>query len=242
MGAVIRLHVKQPLSAGQMVHLEKGQAHYLFHVMRLRVGDTVLIFDGASGEWRAEVNEIGKRTGSLLCREQTKPLLMPPDVWVLFAPIKKARTDFIVEKAAEMGARRIVPVITAFTNAARIQRDRLQAHVIEAVEQCGGTFVPEVTEAAKFNALFPTFERGRQIMFCDETKLGEPVDDLDRDLKSSPWAIMIGPEGGFSEDERRRLTHLPQAHPVSLGPRVLRADTAVVAAMALWQRHFGDWR
>ncbi|HEX9857421.1 MAG TPA: RsmE family RNA methyltransferase, partial [Paracoccaceae bacterium] len=144
--AKIRLFVDQPLGAGQPVPLTADQAHYLFGVMRLGRGALVLLFNGRDGEWRAGVAEAGKRGGVLVCETQTRPLQMPPDLWLLFAPIKKARTDFIVEKAAEMGAARIVPVQTQFTNAERIRQDRLQAHAVEAAEQCGGTFVPQVAD------------------------------------------------------------------------------------------------
>ncbi len=145
--AKIRLFVDQPLGPGQAVALNGDQAHYLFAVMRLGKGAAVLLFNGRDGEWRADVAEAGKRGGVLICDEQTRPLQMPPDLWLLFAPIKKARTDFIVEKATEMGAARIMPVQTRFTNSERIRQDRLQAHAVEAAEQCGGTFVPEVADA-----------------------------------------------------------------------------------------------
>ena len=142
--ARIRLYVDHPLGQGQSVPLSRDQAHYLFGVMRLGVGDAVKLFNGEAGEWRAEVVEAGKRGGVLSCTHQTARQMMPPDLWLLFAPIKKARTDFIVEKAAELGVRRILPVQTRYTNADRIRQDRLQAHAVEAAEQCGGTFVPEV--------------------------------------------------------------------------------------------------
>ncbi|SFC93175.1 16S rRNA (uracil(1498)-N(3))-methyltransferase [Tropicimonas isoalkanivorans] len=236
--AKVRLYVEQSLHEGQSVSLTREQAHYLFGVMRLGVGDDVLVFDGRSGEFRAEVSETGKRGGQLDCREQTRPLQVPPDLWLLFAPIKKARTDFIVEKAAEMGAARICPVQTEFTNADRIRRDRLQAHAVEAAEQCGGTFVPEVMDLQRLDRVLADWPADRRLMFCDEALVGarEALTGT-----AGPWAILIGPEGGFSDAERDRLHALPQASAVSLGPRVLRADTAAVAAMALWQSTLGDW-
>lgn len=238
MSAKIRLCVDHPLGAGQSVPLDKGQAHYLFGVMRQSVGGAVLLFNGHDGEWLAEIAEAGKRGGILSCIRQTRPLMMPPDLWLIFAPIKKARTDFIVEKAAEMGAARILPVMTEFTNAGRVQRDRLQAHAVEAAEQCGGTFVPEVAEPVKFRTLLDHWDKTRQIMFCDEGLAGDTggLPDI-----TGPWAILIGPEGGFSDAERARLQALDHAHPVALGPRILRADTAAVAAMTLWQQALGDW-
>ena len=218
--------------------LSREQAHYLFGVMRLGVGAPLLLFNGRDGEWRATVAEAGKRGGTLICAEQTRQVQMPPDLWLLFAPIKKARTDFIVEKAAEMGARRIVPVQTDFTNAGRVQRDRLQAHAVEAAEQCGGTYVPQVGEMVRLDTVLRDLG-DRQVMFCDEAKVGgSPT----LPNTQGPWAILIGPEGGFSDKERARLHALDTAHAVSHGPRILRADTAAVAAMTVWQQCLGDWK
>ncbi len=238
--AKVRLYVDHPLGEGQTIPLERDQANYLFAVMRLSVGDVVSLFNGRDGEWRAEVVVANKRNGVLICVQQTQPLQMPPDLWLCFAPIKKARTDFIVEKAAEMGACRIVPVQTEYTNSDRMRQDRLQAHAVEAAEQCGGTYVPEVTELTKLDKLLEDWPVGRQLMFCDEAEVGSA-----KQLAASeggPWAILIGPEGGFSPPERERLRALPFAHVVSLGPRILRADTAAVAAMTLWQQALGDWQ
>ncbi|MEL6807226.1 MAG: 16S rRNA (uracil(1498)-N(3))-methyltransferase [Pseudomonadota bacterium] len=236
----IRLYVDHPLGQGQSVPLSRDQAHYLFGVMRLTVGGAVALFNGRDGEWRADVIEAGKRGGVLACATQTRPLQMPPDLWLLFAPIKKARTDFIVEKAAEMGARRIVPVQTDFTNAGRVQRDRLQAHAVEAAEQCGGTFVPDVAEMVKLDRALTDLD-GRALMFCDEALAGAEDTSALPEIPG-PWAILIGPEGGFSDKERARLHALDRAHAVALGPRILRADTAAVAALTLWQRQLGDWQ
>ncbi|MEM8654816.1 MAG: 16S rRNA (uracil(1498)-N(3))-methyltransferase [Pseudomonadota bacterium] len=238
--AKIRLYVDQPLGQGQSVPLSREQAHYLFGVMRLSVGAAVLLFNGVDGEWRAEVVEAGKRGGTLVCAAQTRPLQMPPDLWLMFAPIKKARTDFIVEKAAEMGARRIVPVQTEFTNAGRVSRDRLQAHAVEAAEQCGGTYVPEVAEMVRLDRALADLG-ARQVMFCDEALAGVEDSGSLPDIFGS-WAILIGPEGGFSERERARLHQIDTAHAVQLGPRILRADTAAVAALTVWQQRLGDWR
>ncbi|NOD92646.1 16S rRNA (uracil(1498)-N(3))-methyltransferase [Ruegeria sp. HKCCD4884] len=240
MSAKIRLYVEQPLGQGQSVPLTRDQAHYLFGVMRLSVGGFVALFNSRDGEWLANVTEAGKRGGVLTCLEQTKPLQLPPDLWFLFAPIKKARTDFIVEKAAEMGAARILPVQTEFTNSERIRQDRLQAHAVEAAEQCGGTFVPEVTDLQRLDRVLDTWPEDRQLMFCNEAEVGSAL-RLAANEKGRPWAILIGPEGGFSEKERARLTALPYAHVVSLGPRILRADTAAVAALTMWQQALGDW-
>lgn len=237
--AKIRLYVDQPLGEGQAVALGLEQAHYLFSVMRLGEGAIVLLFNGRDGEWRARVEAAGKRGGVLRAEAQTRPLLMPPDLWLAFAPIKKARTDFIVEKAVEMGAARILPVQTRHTNSERIRQDRLQAHALEAAEQCGATMVPEVADLQSLDRMLAAWPAERRILWADEalagaaqTLAGQP---------RGPWAILIGPEGGFSEDERRRLRGMEQVVPVALGPRILRADTAAVAALTLWQAQLGDW-
>ncbi len=227
------------MGEGQTIPLTREQAHYLFGVMRLNISDAVSLFNGRDGEWRAEVAEAGKRNGSLRVDMQTRRLQMPPDLWLMFAPIKKARTDFIVEKATEMGAARICPVQTDFTNAERIRQDRLQAHAIEAAEQCGGTYVPEVCELQRLDRMLPGWPEDRQLMFCDESLVGA-AKTLGK-AQGDKWAILIGPEGGFSAAERQRLHSLPFAHAVSLGPRILRADTAAVAAMTVWQQALGDW-
>lgn len=235
--AKIRLYVEQPLGAGQSVPLSREQAHYLFAVMRLSVGARVALFNGADGEWQAEVTEAGKRGGTLHCLTQSRPLQMPRDLWLMFAPIKKARTDFIVEKAVEMGVRRIVPVQTQFTNTGRIQRERLQAHAVEAAEQCGATYVPEVADMVRLDRALADLGE-RNVMFCDEASVGgSPT----LRIGAGPWAVLIGPEGGFSDNERARFERIETAYAVSLGPRILRADTAAVAALTVWQMQLGDW-
>lgn len=241
MASKVRLYVDHPLGPGQTVPLDQAQAHYLFGVMRLGVGAMVSVFNGRDGEWDASVSQAGKRGGLLSAMAQTLPLVMPPDLWLCFAPLKKARTDFVVEKAVELGVARIVPVLTDFTNAERLRGDKVRAHVIEAAEQCGATFVPDVAEPVKLSKLLDQWPIGRQIMFCDEA-LRSHRSARPRDLVGSgPWAVLIGPEGGFSPAERDRLQGLDFAHPVSLGPRILRADTAAVAALTLWQSTLGDW-
>lgn len=240
MASKIRLYVDHPLAPGQTVPVTAEQAHYLFGVMRLAVGAIVSLFNGQDGEWDASVVTAGKRGGVVRAEVQTMPLQLPPDLWLCFAPLKKARTDFVVEKAVEMGVARIVPVQTDFTNAERLRADKVRAHVIEAAEQCGATFVPQVAEVVKLSRLLDDWPIGRQIMFCDEGLRGRPAAFATGTV--GPWAILIGPEGGFSPAERARLRGLEYAHPVSLGPRILRADTAAVAALTLWQSALGDWR
>lgn len=239
MDAKIRLYVDQPLGAGQAVALSQDQAHYLIGVMRLSEGAAILAFNGKDGEWRATLAQAGKRNAIAVCDVQTKPLHPPPDLWLLFAPIKKARTDFIVEKAVELGAARILPVQTRHTNSERIRQDRLQAHAIEAAEQCGATYVPEVTDLQHLDRLLAKWPDDRRLYWCDETALGQPATITPA---TGPAAILIGPEGGFSAEESARLRARPNVTPLSLGPRILRADTAAVAALTLWQAACGDWR
>ncbi|MES2916336.1 MAG: 16S rRNA (uracil(1498)-N(3))-methyltransferase [Pseudomonadota bacterium] len=239
MDAKIRLYVDQPLAPGQAVALSQDQAHYLTGVMRLTAGAAVLLFNGRDGEWRATLTDAGKRGAIAVADSQTKPLHLPPDLWLLFAPIKKARTDFIVEKAVELGAARILPVQTRHTNSDRIRQDRLQAHAVEAAEQCGATYVPEVAELVALDRLLAQWPTDRRLYWCDETALGQPATIPPA---SGPAAILIGPEGGFSAEESARLRGKPHVAPISLGPRILRADTAAVAALTLWQAACGDWR
>ncbi len=333
--AKVRLFVDQPLGPGQPVAVTDAQAHYLLSVMRLGSGAQVLLFNGRDGEWRATLDVAGRRQARLVAEERTAPLRLPPDLWLVFAPLKKARTDFIVEKAVELGAARILPVQTRFTNADRIRQDRLQAHAVEAAEQCGGTFVPQVDDLQPLDRLLDAWPAGRQVMWCDEHLAGKgvafapwggapgglalqpgragsqgapphpsPLPQGEREARVSPvppegevsaggcgagstaaspsppggegrgegalpvqggltpsaparprwdeaagpdrpaaapWAILIGPEGGFAEAEQARIRAMPGVHPVSLGPRILRADTAAVAALTLWQATLGDW-
>lgn len=241
-GGKIRLFVTGDLAPGAAVALDADQAHYLFTVMRLGLGAPVTVFNGRDGEWHAEVVEAGRKAGRLVARDPGRAQRHPPDLWLLFAPIKKARTDFIVEKATELGAARIQPVFTRLTASERIRPDRLRAHAIEAAEQCGETAVPEVAEPAKLDAVLAAWDPARRLMFCDETRDARPAAETLSAAPPGPWAILTGPEGGFAPDEATRLRALPYVTPVTLGPRILRADTAAVAAIALWQATLGDWR
>ncbi|MEM7709667.1 MAG: 16S rRNA (uracil(1498)-N(3))-methyltransferase [Pseudomonadota bacterium] len=237
MESKVRLHVAGPLGHGQSVEVTRDQAHYLSGVMRLSPGDTLTVFDGASGAWSARIEAVSKRGGALICGAQVAAQRDPPDLWLIFSPIKKARTDFIVEKAAELGVARILPVSTDHTNSERIRRDRLQAHAVEAAEQCGGTFVPDVEDLVPLDTLLVRWPDDRALIFCDETLAGDAAPPL----PPAPAAILIGPEGGFAEGERARLRAMQGGVSVSLGPRILRADTAAVAALTLWQAARGDW-
>ncbi len=236
----IRLFLNQPLTYGQQLVLDQSQAHYLFSVMRAQMGHAIDVFNGQDGVWTAEIISASKRAGLLRAIAQKTPQVVPPDLWLLFAPIKKARTDFIVEKATEMGVRSIQPVQTQHTNTDRINKDRLQAHAIEATEQCGGCFVPDVKDLMKLETLLAAWPKNRQLVFCDEQKI-EHTAPTGAEL-FSPGAVLIGPEGGFAPEERDQISRLPQSYAISLGPRVLRADTAAVAALTFWQLYAGDWR
>ena len=236
--AKIRLFVEQPLGQGQGIALSQAHAHYLANVLRKGTGTQVALFNSRDGEWLAEITEIGRRGALAICLGQAAPQRMPPDLWLVFAPIKKARTDFIVEKATELGAARILPVQTEFTNSERIRQDRLQAHAIEAAEQCGGTYVPEVASLKPLARVLQDWPGGRALIWADESlaDAGKPPA-----LPTAPAAILIGPEGGFSPAERTKLRAMSDVHSMSLGPRILRADTAAVAALTLWQAQQGDW-
>lgn len=235
---MIRLHVPQPLSAGAAIAPTLDQSRYLTQVMRLKAGDPLLVFNGVDGEWRCVVAEVLKKGVILRAEEQVRPQTYGPDLELIVALVKKARVETIVEKAAELGAKRVRLAITHRTNADRIRLDRLDAIAEEAAEQTGRLDVPVVDEPLKLEAILDTWEADRRLMFCDETG-GAPVASAVKE--SGAWAILIGPEGGFSPEERGRLRSLSFTTAVSLGPRILRADTAAIAAMTLWQATVGDW-
>ncbi|MCI4661071.1 MAG: 16S rRNA (uracil(1498)-N(3))-methyltransferase [Neomegalonema sp.] len=219
--------------------LERDAANYLFNVMRLGIGAQVALFNSTDGEWRAIVLKAGKRAGELRLLEPLRPASPPPDLWLLFAPLKKARMDFVIEKAVELGVRQIHPVLTRYTQSERLRLDRMQAQAVEAAEQCGMVYVPRIVEPVALAKLLADWEEARRLYFCDE-RGGAPL--LSACAKPAPAAILIGPEGGFSTEEAQALYEHPACAPVSLGPRILRAETAVVAALTLWQASAGDWR
>ena len=239
MDAKIRLYVKNQLCDAQIISLERNQANYLFAVMRQNVGNQILIFNNSDGEWLAEIVGGNKRIVTLKCLNKIRPSLAPPDIWLFFSPIKKSRTDFIVEKATELGVAEIFPTYCEFTNSERINQNRLQSHAVEAAEQCGGTYVPKVHNICKLTDTLENWPDHRNIFFCNEDEL-KPAIDLSS-LPNGPWAIFIGPEGGFSKREKNYFLQNPKTFSISLGPRILRADTAAVSALTLWQSNFGDW-
>jgi 16S rRNA (uracil1498-N3)-methyltransferase len=237
---MIRLHVPQPLSAGAAVAPTLDQSRYLTQVMRLKAGDDLLVFNGQDGEWRCTIAEVLKKGVILKAQAQVRPQTFGPDLDLIVAVVKKARVETIVEKAAELGARRVRLTLTQRTNTDRIRLDRLDAIAEEAAEQTGRLDVPAIDDPLKLSDILDGWQDGRRLMFCDETG-GSPVMSALAQSPPAPWAILIGPEGGFSPEERDRLRALPFTTAVSLGPRILRADTAAIAAMTLWQAAAGDW-
>ena len=232
-----RLFVDQPLSADLALTLDGPPAHYLATVLRLEAGAQVKLFDDRSGEWLARIDEAGRKRVSLALTRHLRPREPGPDLWLLFAPLKRAQTDWLVEKAAELGAGRLVPVLTRRTVADRVKTDRLRAITIEAAEQCDRTALPQLAEPAKLPALLKDWPEDRALLFADETG-GAPLAEVAR---PGPAAILIGPEGGFTDEERALIRAHPAARPVALGPRILRAETAALAALSLWMAAAGDW-
>ena len=237
-----RLLVDDALTAGTVVALDSDRAHYLRNVLRLKLGDRVALFNGRDGEWGAGIAGLGKRAASLEVVERTRPQETEADIWLAFAPIKRARIDFIAQKATELGATGLWPVFTKFTAMERVNLDRLRANAIEAAEQCGRLSVPEVWEPVRFDKLLDAWPADRRLICCDETGGGAPILDAARDAGPGPAGLLIGPEGGLAKEELDRLDKTPNVCRVSLGPRILRADTAALAALVCWQAAVGDWR
>lgn len=239
---MIRLFVPAPLSDGADVAPSPEQARYLVNVMRRAVGDEVLLFNGVDGEWRAVLAEVSKRGCVLRVVDQVRRQETGPDLDLIVALVKRARLETIVEKAAELGARRVRLAITRFTNADHTNVERLRAIAIEAAEQTGRLDVPEIVAPEKLDRLLAGWPPERRLMFCDEAGDARPVLEVLAGAPGSPWAVLIGPEGGFSSEERGRLRALSHVTAVTLGPRILRADTAAISALTLWQAAIGDWR
>jgi 16S rRNA (uracil1498-N3)-methyltransferase len=239
---MIRLFIPDDLAAGAALTLDEGQSRYLASVMRQGVGDAVALFNGRDGEWRAVVAEVGKRAVRLAVEAPLRAQASGPDLDLVIALVKRARLETIVEKAAELGARRVRLVTTERTNADHTRVDRLQAIATEAAEQTGRLDVPQIVAPVKLEALIAGWEAGRALLFCDEAGDARPALEVLNTRPAGPWAVLIGPEGGFSPKERARLRELDYAVPATLGPRILRADTAAISALTLWQAQLGDWR
>lgn len=240
-GGKLRLFVEDPLGAGARVVIEEGQAHYLLHVMRTKLGDRLSLFNGRDGEWLAVVSETAKRTCTVDCTALVEPQADVPDLWLVFAPVKKTPADYLTQKATELGVRVLWPVVTRRTIVARVNTERMRANAIEAAEQSGRVGVPEIREPVVFDKLLACWPSERRILFCDEAEDAAPIAPVLAAAPGGPWAVIIGPEGGFDPAERAALRALPLVTPVSLGKRILRADTAALAALAVWQAVKGDW-
>jgi 16S rRNA (uracil1498-N3)-methyltransferase len=236
-----RLFVDAPLAADCSVVCTPEQVNYLSNVLRMKAGAELLVFNGRDGEWRARLQPTGKKAARLDLVAQTRPQTAGPDLDYLFAPLKHARLDYMVQKATEMGVSRLRPVLTRHTIAERVNLDRMRANVIEAAEQCGILRVPEVMEPQKLAAVLERWDPSRTLIFCDESAQRESPLAALSDVPRGALALLIGPEGGFSEDERAAIRTRPFVRTISLGPRILRADTAAVAAMALVNASLGDW-
>ena len=240
-----RVFVEAPLTPGATVPLDRGQANYLLNVLRLAPGSSILVFNGRDGEWRARLATASRKAAALALEQQVRPQPAPGDLHYLFAPLKHARLDYMVQKAVEMGASRLQPVITRHTQVARVNLERMRANAVEAAEQCGILALPAIAAPSSFGDLIAAWPPERLMVFCDEdAAVKDPVAALSemRGDTPPPLAVLIGPEGGFADDERAALLRLPKVVRLALGPRILRADTAAVAALALVQAVLGDSR
>ncbi|MBF9231761.1 16S rRNA (uracil(1498)-N(3))-methyltransferase [Microvirga alba] len=239
-----RLFIDAPLSAGARIALDRGQANYLLNVLRLGTGDAVLIFNGRDGEWKAEIAVEGRKAADLVCVERSREQTAPPDLIYAFAPLKHARLDYMVQKAVEMGAGVLQPVLTRRTQSTRVNLERMRGNAIEAAEQCGILTLPEVRDEENLDKFIKGLEADRLVVFCDEdAPVSNPVEALSSlGNKSLRLAVIVGPEGGFTDQERAIVAAHQTCVRISLGPRILRADTAAVAALAVVQSMLGDWR
>ena len=232
--------MKRPSRQGGEIILSREQGHYLTGVLRLSSGDAVRAFNGRDGEWLAYLATVSKKSVSLRCERRVAEAKLPPDIDYIFAPLKHARLDYVVQKATELGARRLRPVMTSRTVAERVNLERMRANVVEAAEQCNLVHVPEVLEPEKLEKVLATWEKGRSLVYCDETMVDHnPLESL-KALRT-PTAVLVGPEGGFTDDEKTLLKSQAFVIPISLGPRIMRADTAAIAALTLVQALAGDW-
>ncbi len=245
-GPATRLFIEQDLSDEAQISLEKDQSNYLLSVMRLTSGDKIAVFNGRDGEWLAEIDKKSKRLADLKLIELIRAQTVPQDLHYMFAPLKRARLDYMVQKAVELGVSRLTPVITDFTNVDRVNLERMKANAIEAAEQCGILSIPQIDSPVKLPHLINEWpdaeELDKTLVFCDESQTeGGPIADL-KELKTSSLAVLIGPEGGFSANERDLLVGQRFVKAISLGPRIMRADTAAVAALSLVNAVLGDWQ
>lgn len=238
-----RLYVEQALSPGATLGLDHARAHFLRSVLRLKRGARIAVFNAEDGEWAARLDGLGKGWASLVVEQQRRAPQPEPDLWLVFAPIKRARLDFLVEKSVELGVSRLQPTMTRHTAVARVNRERLAANAREAAEQCERLSVPQVLDARPLFDLMGDWPAGRRLLVCSERGAAAPLAEVLQAAAAgpaSPWALLVGPEGGFARSELDGLNKLPFVTPVGLGPRILRADTAALFALALWQAVLGD--
>jgi 16S rRNA (uracil1498-N3)-methyltransferase len=244
--SVSRLFVDADLSAGSEAPLGEAQVHYLRHVMRRAEGAPLVLFNGRDGEWRATFEGRGKKAAAARVTERTREQAAEPDVWLCFAPLKRARIDYVAEKATELGVAVLQPVVTHHTIVERVNLERLRANAVEAAEQTERLSVPEIRPPVELTRLLDGWPAGRRLLVCDETGAGPPIAEalagLDAASRAAPWAIVVGPEGGFDAAELAALGRMKDVMAVGLGPRILRADTAALAALACWQALVGDWQ
>ena len=241
-GGKVRLHVEAALGPNARITPSPEQAHYLLHVMRAKAGERVSLFNGRDGEWRASISEVSKRNCTLVSETQTAPQTQAPDLWLVFAPIKKTPSDYLAQKATELGVRVLQPVFTRRTIVTRVNLERMRANAIEAAEQSGRTDIPETREPLPVEKLLANWPTERKLLFCDEAGDAPTIAEALNSSRNEPWAILTGPEGGFDPKERETIRAVPSVVPVTLGQRILRADTAALAALAVWQSLEGDWR
>ena len=237
-----RLYVTADLAAGASVALDASQAHYLKHVLRLERGAPVSLFNGRDGEWRAVIDGFAKQSGTVRLERRTREQVAEPDLWLVFAPVKRARIDFLVEKATELGVSALQPVLTERTQVERVNLERLRANVREAAEQTERLTLPEVRAPLPLARALELWPAERRLLLCDESGTAPDIASALRAEQPGVWGVLTGPEGGFSQRELDALRNLPFVCPVGLGPRVLRADTAALAALAVFQALLGDWR
>ena len=240
-GGKTRLYVAADLGEGMALTLDEGQTHYLLHVLRAESGNLVSLFNGRDGEWLGEITAAAKRGATVTCRRQVLQQHGTPDIWLAFAPVKKTPSDYLVQKAAELGVSVLQPVFTRRTIVSRINEERMAANAIEAAEQSGRVSVPEIRSGISFDKLLASWPKERRLLFCDEGGDAKTMTQAARESRGGPTGILTGPEGGFDPAERAALRALPFVVPVTLGPRILRADTAALAALAIWQAVAGDF-
>lgn len=242
MGKNFRLYTPTPLTSEETVVLDENQTHYLKNVIKYSIGEYVNCFDNQNGEFLCQIIELNKKNAIIKPIEKIRDMILCPDLWLLFAPLKKDKTDIVIEKATELGCRQIVPVITQYTNTTHIKTDRYIAQSIEAAEQCRRTDLPQICPPQKLQDILHNWDKSRDLFFMDETLKSKTFFDLLKTTTTTKAAILVGPEGGFSAEELNLLRKEPFVHGATLGPRILRAETAAIAALSCWQMVVGDWR